>query len=392
MIDLAQVRADTPGVGDLTFFGSAGSSLSPAPVTATVDTYLETERHMGGYAAASHHVDLLDAVYVQAARLIGASESEITFNSGASEAWWRAFLAIDLKEGDRVVAGTSEFASNVVAMLQAKARGVHVIIVPNDETGTIDLELLEAELARPQTRLMCLTHVGMANGGVQPADGVGSLAAAAGVPFLLDAAQSIGQMPLDVEDLQCDFLIATGRKFLRAPRGTGLLYVRESILESLTDPVFVDVRSALWTDAWSYSPRPGSRRFEFGEYSHAAKAGFGAALAYAADLDMHAVGARIGNLAARLREGLEHIDGVSVWDRGARLSGIVTFTLDLIDPSTVVKSLEARQIFLNAPAAHNAQFDFQDRGVEQVIRAGVHYFNTEAEIDRLLDAVDDLAG
>ena len=391
MLDIDRLRSETPRLEDITFFGSAGASLSPRSVNQAVDRYLETERRIGGYAAANQHADQLDDVYVQAARLLGADESEIAFNSGASEAWWRVFLAVDLQPGDRVIAGVSEFASNAIAMLQAHNRGVEVVIVPNDDSGTIDLGLLETELAKPATRLMCLTHISMANGGIQPAEAVGSLTRAAGVPYLLDAAQSLGQVALDVGRLQCEFLVATGRKFLRAPRGTGLLYVRSSTLDSLSDPVFVDVRSAAWTETWSYSPRPGSRRFELGEHSYAARAGLGAALGYANDLDLLRVEARIASLATRLRAGLTSTEGVSVWDRGERLSGIVTFTIAGLDPSTVARRLEDRGIYLNAPAAHNAQFDFQDRGVDQVVRAGVHYFNTETEVDRLLEAVSGLA-
>ena len=385
------LRSDTSGLEEVTFFGSAGSSLSPRSVNETVDRYLETERRIGGYAAMNEHAEVLDAVYHEAARLLGTNPSEIAFSSSAGEAWWRAFLAVDLQPGDRVVAGVSEFAANAFAMLQARDRGVEVVIVPNDVSGTIDLDTLDAELGAPNTRLMCLTHVGMANGGIQPAEEVGALARAAGVPYLLDAAQSVGQLDTNVGSLGCDFLIATGRKFLRAPRGTALLYVRGSILDSLTDPVFVDVRSAAWTDRWSYTPRPGSRRFEFGEHSYAAKAGLGAALSYANNLDMAEVAARIGGLANRLRAGLAGLEGARVWDRGERLSGIVTFTVDGLEPSAIARRLEDRRIYVNAPAAHNAQFDFQDRGVEQVVRAGVHYFNTEADVDRLLEAVDALS-
>lgn len=386
MIDIARVRADTLSCEDVIHLNHAGSSLPPRQVVAAVVDHLRSEERMGGYEAQAHHADLLDDFYAATATMLGCDTEEVSFVSSASEGWWRAFTAVPLRAGDRVLVASSEFQSNAFGLLQARDRGVEVVIIPDDEDGVVDLAAFDAGLD-DRVALVCLTQISMSNGAIQPAAAIGERCRAAGVPFLLDACQAAGQLPLDVEELGCDFLVYTGRKFMRGPRGTGVLYVRESIRDRLGVIPFVDGRSAEWLDDGTWMPHAGSAAFEFGEQNYAGKVGLATATRYALDLGLDAIAERVRFLAHRLRSGLELIDDVVVRDLGRERGGIVTFTHARHDAPTVGRHLAEHGINVSTPGRRNAQWDIGARGIDAVVRAGVHYVNTEAELDRTLEVV-----
>jgi selenocysteine lyase/cysteine desulfurase len=389
-IDLERVRADVPACADIVHFNNAGSSLPPRPVVDSVVDYLRTEVRMGGYESAAAEAESLDVVYSATSRLLNCAPHEVAFTGSASDSWWRAFSSVPLRAGDRVLAGRSEFQTNAFGLLQARERGVEVDIVPNDADGVIDLDALD-HLIDDRVKLVALTHISMSNGCVHPAAEVGERARRVGALFLLDSCQAAGQMPLDVQDLGCDFLVYTGRKFMRGPRGTGILYARDSAVDQLGSSPFVDGRSAEWTTADSFRFEPGARRFEFGEQNFAGKVGLGVATNYALDIGLDAIAARVGRLASRMRAELGAIEGVDVHDEGLEQSGIVTFTVAGHDPVDVFRHLGRHHVNVSAPGRRNAQNDLGPRGLEAVVRAGVHYFNSDDEIDQLLSVVADLA-
>ena len=386
MIDVARVRAETPGCESVVHFNNAGSSLPPRPVVDAVVDYLRLEESMGGYEAHDHAAEQLDRVYGAASDLLGCSPGEIAFTANASDSWWRAFSSIELEPGDRVLLGHSEFQTNAFGLMQAAGRGVELEIVPNDSSGEIDLDALD-RLLDDRVKLVSLTHISMANGAIQPAAQVGAMARSAGAIFLLDSCQAAGQLPLDVDELGCDFLTFTGRKFVRGPRGTGILYSRESVIERLGETPFVDGRSAEWLDGMAYEYQPGARRFEFGEQNFAGKAGLAVAIDYALDIGIGTIRTCVAELADELREALAGLDGVAVHDEGTQRSGIVTFTVDGTTSAEVKSHLSANGFNVSAPGRRNAQLDLGVRGLDSIVRAGVHYFNTSAEVERLVAAV-----
>ena len=386
MIDISQVRADTAGCESVVHFNNAGSSLPPRQVVDAVVEYLRLEEAMGGYEAHDHAAAQLDRVYGAAAELLNCRPGEIAFTANASDSWWRAFSSVALEPGDRVLLGHSEFQTNAFALMQAAARGVELSVVPNDSSGDIDLHGF-AELLDERVKLVSLTHISMANGAVQPAAEVGALARSVGAIFLLDSCQAAGQLPLDVEELGCDFLAFTGRKFMRGPRGTGILYARESVMPRLGVTPFVDGRSAEWTGDFTYEYQPGAQRFEFGEQNFAGKAGLAVAIDYALELGIDAIQHRITDLASELRTALAELEDVVIHDEGTQHSGIVTFTVGGAACADVKAHLSSNRINVSAPGRRNAQLDLGTRGLDAVIRAGVHYFNTSDEIAQLVSAV-----
>jgi len=382
-IDISAVRADTPGCENVLHFSNAGSSL---PTSATLEAqigYLGLEASIGGYEAMAAAAADLDNFYSAAGALINCSPHEVSFVSGASEAWWRAFLAVGLRPGDRVLVGTTEFQSAAFGLIQARQRGISVEMIPDDETGAVDVSALE-DMMDDSVKLVGLTQIAMSNGLVNPAAEVGAVVAQSDALYLLDACQAVGQMPVDVVDLQCDFLTATGRKWMRAPRGTGMLYTKDSIVENLEDPIFVDGRSALWDSTNTYQPMSGSARFEFGEANHSGKVGLGVAIDYALDLGLGAIEQRVRSLADQLRSELRTVPGVTVTDIGLELCAIVTFTTDAMPATDVSAALRQRGINTSSPDASNSRWMFESMGVDSIVRASPHYYNTEEEVDHFV--------
>jgi selenocysteine lyase/cysteine desulfurase len=386
VIDLDRARADTPGVEHVVHFNNAGSSLPTRQVVDAVVEHLRREAEIGGYEAAAEREDRWEHTYDAIARLIGADRDEIAVIENATRAWDMAFYSFPFQPGDRILTGHAEYASNWIALQQVANRtGATVEVVPDDEHGQIDVAALE-RLIDERVKLVSLVHVPMTTGLVNPVADVGRVTRAAGVPLLLDACQSIGQLPIDVEAIGCDLLSATGRKFLRGPRGTGFLYVRRELIERL-EPPFLDLHSAEWEADGSYRIRDDARRFENWEAYYAGKIGLGVAADYAHALGGDAIWARLRQLAGRLRDGLSAIAGVTIRDQGLTKAAIVTFTVDGLSASDVQRALASERINVNVQRKQSAWLDLGERGLDEVVRSSVHYYNSDEEIDLLVDAV-----
>lgn len=385
--EVDRARRETPGAARVAHLNNAGSALPPAPVTDAVIEHLRLESETGGYEAADAARPRIEGVYGSIARLIGCAPDEVAVVENATRAWDMAFYSLAFKPGDRILTARAEYASNAIAYLQVAARtGAVVEVVDDDEHGQLSVADLRDRVARGGVKLISITHVPTQGGLVNPAEEVGATAREAGIPFLLDACQSVGQLPVDVERIGCDMLSATGRKFLRGPRGTGFLYVRRSMLEKLQPP-FLDLHAATWTAPDRYEIRGDARRFENWETSVAGKLGLGVAAEYALSWGLDAISERVCGLADQLRDLLTAVDGVAVHDQGRRRCGIVTFTVNGVPCAEVRERLRAAGVNTSVSGASSSRYDLPSRGLDEVVRASVHYYNTEDELDRLIAAL-----
>jgi selenocysteine lyase/cysteine desulfurase len=389
-LDLSRIRADTPGVARLIHFNNAGAALMPAAVVRAVIAHLEREAAIGGYEAHAEAGAAIEGSYGKAAALIGARAEEIAFIENATRAWDMAFYGLRFSAGDRILTGAHEYVSNYLAYLQVAERtGAVIEVIPNDESGQVSVAALE-RMIDGRVRLIGLTHVPTNGGVVNPAAAVGRVARAAGIPYLLDACQSVGQMPIDVEAIGCDMLSTTGRKYLRGPRGTGFLFVRSDFLERI-DPPMIDTHSAAWPARDAFMLRPDARCFENWETSYALRLGLAAAIDYATAVGLEAIYRRVQALADDLRGRLDAIPGVVTRDLGRERCGIVTFTVEGKAADEVNAALKAGGVNVSKTTVNGTRIDMEQRGLAAMTRASVHYYNSEDEVAAVAEAVARIA-
>lgn len=388
-IDVEKVRAETRGCSNLIHFNNAGASLMPAPVADYLCDFLREEEIKGGYETRSLRNAEIENFYTSVSRLLNANSKEIAFVENATRAWDMVFYALPLGPGDKILTTVSEYGSNLIAYLhRAKQTGAEVVIVPNDNNGQIDVKALEQSIDK-KTKLISISHIPTGGGLVNPAHDVGRIAKKHGIPFLLDACQSVGQMHLDVQEIGCDFLSATGRKYLRGPRGTGFLYVQEGWIERL-EPPLIDQYAAELIDANTYEIRTDARRFENWERYFAGQAALGQAVDYAMELGLEAIERRVVDLAASLREGLQETGVLELTDQGAKKSGLVTFQHQRFDAEQVKMLVAKQNINVSTSSGSGMKLSYLERGLDSLVRASVHYYNTLEEINKFITVVRSL--
>lgn len=388
-IDVARARKETPGCEGVLHFNNAGAALMPKCVIDAVEGHFRLEAQMGGYEAADLAKDKIKRFYQAAANLIHALPLEIAYLENATRAWDMVFYALTFKPGDRILTAKAEYASNYIAFLQvAKKTGAVIDIIPDDEEGQLSVSALE-KMINPRVKLIAITHIPTQGGLINPAEAVGKIAKRENIFYLLDATQSVGQLPVDVEKLHCDALCATGRKYLRAPRGTGFLYVRKNRIEQL-EPPFLDLHAAPWVALDRYEINKDATRFETWERNYSNMLGLKTAIEYAQSFGMESIWERIDSLAKLLRNKLSNLPGVTVRDLGINKCGIVTFTKNGIDPSVLAKRLREKNMNVSVSLSEYARIDLEERGLPSLVRASVHYYNTEEEVERFCEEVEKL--
>ncbi len=388
-IDVEKVREETPGTRHGIHLNAAGSALPPAPVVRAVHDYLDLEAEIGGYEAEDASASALDGTYDALARLLGASPDEIAIGQSGTWAFITALGAIAWRPADVLLTSAMEYGSAWMGYLELeRQRGVTVEILPQAATGEVSLEALEERLTS-RVRAIALAHVPCHVGTLQPVEEVGRLARERNVLFLVDAAQSVGIVPIDVHEIGCDVLATTGRKGLRGPRGTGLLYVRRGALPDLRPSVadYGKARVAADRVEWIRS----ARKFELWESSRALAVGLGAAARYALDLGLPAIWARVTRLGALLADRLATLPGVRVYRGGARQAGIVGFTVDGTPAESVRDHLSREGVAVTVCTRLGSPVAMQQLGVQALVRASVHYYNTEDEIDAMIEALREMA-
>lgn len=383
---MQEIRADAPSLDRRIFLMSCGASIMPQPVVQAMHDYLDLEADVGGYAAADIEARRIADVHTSVARLLNAKDEEIALVENATVAWQKAFYSLPFKAGDVVLTVEAEYAANYVAYLQIKQRhGIDIRVVPSDETGQVDLDALEA-MIDDKVKLISATWIPTNGGLANPAKEIGLIARRHGIPYLLDACQAVGQIPADVEELNCDFLAGTSRKFLRGPRGAGFLYVRKERLADL-DPVIIDHWGAPWMERDRYELRADARRFETWESNCGNRIGMGVAIDYALALGLDQIEARCQILSDRLRGGLRDISGVEVLDLGHRPRAIVSFRAEGMPAGEIVRQAATRDVIIGVTGKASTLIDAERRGLAEHVRAAPHYFNTVEEIDTTVEVV-----
>ncbi|MER5422832.1 aminotransferase class V-fold PLP-dependent enzyme [Streptosporangium roseum] len=392
LLDIAALRADTPGAGDVVHFNNAGCGLLAAPVLAAMVDHLQLEASIGGYEASAARAEQVREFYAETAALINGAPENIAFAGSATHAFSTALSAIPFEAGDVILTTRNDFISNQIAFLSLSKRfGVRLVHAPDVPEGGVDVAAMAALMREHRPRLVAVTHIPTNSGLVQPVADIGRLCRELDLLYLVDACQSVGQYPIDVAEIGCDLLTATCRKFLRGPRGSGFLYVSDRVLRAGYEPLFIDMYGARWVEPGRYQPVETAARFEDWEFPYAIVLGCAAAARYARQVGMDAIARRTPALAAGLRDRLADLPGVRVLDHGRQLGALVTFAIDGWQPEPFKAAMDARRINSALSYRHFAQFDFGDKDIDWCLRLSPHYYNTEQEVDQVVAAVADLS-
>jgi len=381
-----QWREDTPGCANQIHFNNAGSGLMPRGVLEAITAHLNREANFGGYESADDAEAAVADAYANVAKVLGAQPRNIAVVENSTVAFFQALSAFDFKAGDVIVTTRNDYISNQLAYLSlARRYGVEVRRAADLVSGGADPQSAKELLREPRVRLLAVTWVPTNSGLMQPVEALGEVAEAAGVPYLVDGCQAVGQIPVDVARLRCDFFSGTGRKFLRGPRGIGFLYVSDRALKRGDFPLYIDMRGADWVSADSFAPAPDARRFENWEFAYSLVLGLGEAARYALGVGVERGGRRARELAAALRSKLSGIGGIRVLDRGRDLAAIVTIEVAGWDARELSKLLRTRGINTSASLRAYAVIDMDEKRVATALRLSPHYYNTEEELDRVVE-------
>jgi selenocysteine lyase/cysteine desulfurase len=395
--EVTQFRNETPGCKHVIHLNNAGAGLMPDVVLQAQLNHIQLEAEIGGYEASALRVDAVGAFYEQAALLLNCQPANIAFTASATDSYTRALSSIPFREGDCILTDADDFVSNQIQFLSLQKRfGVRIIHIRNAPTGGVELNDLDEKLRKYQPKLLAITHIPTNSGLVQPVEAIANLYSdyRQSHPdqtwYILDACQSVGQLKLDVQQLQCDFLSATGRKFLRGPRGTGILFISDKVLEAGLEPLFIDMRGAEWTEKHAYRQQPDARRYEDWEFAYSTVIGTKAAIEYCRTIGEEKIGQQVKLLSGIMRQELAAIDKVRVLDRGAEVGGLVTFTVEQAEPLYIVNELLKRKINVVPSFRAFGVIDFDEKGVKWAIRASPHYYNTLGEIETFVESVREI--
>jgi len=387
-MDIKQLRVETPGCAHKNHLNNAGASLMPQPVLDAIHAHLELEALSGGYEAHKLKVNEIQGTYEALARYLNCTPNEIALASSATDAYSRALSSIPFAEGDLILTTESDYASNQIAFLSIKKRfGVRIERFPNDESGQLDTGAFNLAIAKLRPKLVAITHVPTNSGLVQPIAAIGQECRKNDVLYLVDACQSAGQLPLDVQAIGCDFLTATFRKFMRGPRGMGYLYVSDRVLKKGLEPLFIDMRGADWVGEERYLPNPAARRFEDWEFPYALVLGAKAATEYLLTVGIEQIAARNRELCTYLREELSGVSGITLLDKGPELCSIVTLVHSEHSAESLQNRLNERNINCGVSNRQVALLDFDKKGVPAALRLSPHYYNTIEELNEVVLAL-----
>lgn len=390
---LDKLRAETPGTAHCIHFNNAGAALPPLTVLQAQQDHLQLEATIGGYEAAVAKQQDIQQFYESIATLLNTRPNQIAYAHNATQAFNTALSAIPFEKGDIVLTTLDDYVSNQIAFLQLQKRfGVQVLHAPNQAAsggGGVDMEAMAQLIRAKHPKLVAATHIPTNSGLIQPVEAIGALCRESGSWYLVDACQSAGQVPLDVEVIGCDFLTASMRKYLRGPRGAGFLYVSERALQEGLEPLFLDLHSASWSANHHYQAADTARRFEIWERSYASVLGSAAAVQYALDVGVADYSERLCQLAAFARMELAKLEGVRVLDRGEYLGGIVTIHIEGVAPQDLKSALQDRGINTSLSFRDYARFDFEQKGVDWALRISPHYYNLESEVEELVGIIQE---
>ena len=382
---LPEWRADTPGCEHVIHLNNAGASLMPEPVVRAIREHIELEAIAGGYESEDRKAAAIAETYDLLARLLHCQARNIAITANATAGFAQALSAFDFAPGDAIVTSRCDYTSNQIQYLSlAQRRGVEIRHAADLPEGGVDAESVRELIRRGRCKLVAVSWVPTNSGLVQDVQAVSDVCEAEGIPLLIDACQAVGQIPIDLLKLKCDYLTATARKFLRGPRGLGFMYVSDRALARGDYPLYIDMRGAEWVTTDQFAPVESAHRFEDWEFPQALVLGLAEAVRYALNVGVDIAQQRSFALAAYVRERLR-AEGLRVLDLGKEQCAIVTVALP--NAETTMMALRERGINVTRTLRWYGIYDMDEKGVPDALRISPHYYNSPAEIDGFMGAL-----
>jgi cysteine desulfurase / selenocysteine lyase len=383
MIDILKVRKDTLFCENKIFLSSAGCSLPPKSMFEKMHTYNKLEEEYGGYPVEAFQSTERNSFYSEMATLLNCRAENISFQYSATEGFSRALSAIPFQKNEVILTTDDDYISNYMAFISLRKRiGIKIVRCKNTGLGELDLIDFENKLVNEKPALVAITHVPTNSGLVQPVAEVGALCKKHDTLYLLDSCQAVGQLVVDVQEIGCDFLNGTGRKFLRGPRTSGFLYVSDKALNMGLEPLYIDRRGAEWTDDEEYTSVDTALRFEPKEVG-VEIIGLAEAINYCNNIGIKNIENYNNIIVKKLRENLLQIPNIQLLDKGSVVSAIVTFTVKNKSLEYVENLLKSNEIYYSVSYKNYALIDFYKKNVDWAIRFSPHYFNTIDEMDEV---------
>ncbi|GLR15812.1 aminotransferase class V-fold PLP-dependent enzyme [Portibacter lacus] len=389
-MDIDKIRKDTLNCENIIHFNNAGASLPPRIVNQAIKAFLTEEEYVGGYEMAAKHTEDINGIYTEIAKLIRSEVDEIAITDNASTAFSKALYAIPFSPDDEIITSEIEYSNNFLNYLKLKNdKGVQIITIPGNDQGPVDIELLKKSLSK-KTKLVSITHMPTSSGAIAPVAEIGEITKNHGAFYMIDSCQSIGQYPTYVDEVHCDFLTATSRKYLRGPRGMGFLYANKNIYPKL-DPYMLEAIGANWESEQKYELNYTSKMFECFEKPYATMMGFQEAIRYANELGIENIWKRIKSLAEFAREKFRNIEGVTIQDGpGHEWSGIITLTSNKNTSEEIHQHLQAHKVNSSICLPFTSLSDMNNKNIDSSNRLSLHYYNTKEEIERVAHILQNL--
>lgn len=369
----------------LHYLNNAGAGLMSPKTVSIIKDHLHREIEVGAYRAAQESKDDMAEFYSRAANLINAENpNEIAFTDSASRSWNMALHGVKLKSGDHIVTLSSEFGTNLVTLFdRAYQIGAFVHVIGCNENGDFDIVELDKALHNG-ARLVAISHAAAHGSIINPVKEIGHLTKQYGAVYIVDGCQAVGQIPVDVQEIHCDAYTATGRKWLRGPRGTGFLYVNPSshLRSSQLDLAAADLVIDEKNNVTGIDVREDARQFELWERNVAIMLGLSSAMDECHDKFKNKTIEKIQEYAIKIREVVAENPNLKLFGKVHSASGVVGFYLN--KPSVekdIISLFEKENIGISTMSDWDCPLHFPKNGAKSIFRISPHYYTPDSSID-----------
>ncbi len=386
-----KIRADFPIMKRVIYMDSAATSLTPEPVLEAVLSYYReynTNVGRGVHRLSQLATQRYKDAHRKVAGFIGANEGEVIFTKNTTEAINMVAYGLKWAKGDEIVTTLLEHHSNFLPWLRLREKGVRVKIVKPSRSGIFDISDFEHAIGA-KTRLVAVTHISNVLGTISPIKEISAICNENNTLLLVDGAQSAPHIGVDVEELGCDFFAFSGHKML-GPTGTGVLWVKDS--EGI-EPSFFGGGMIEEVSQDNYKLAVGYERFEAGTPNIAGGIGLGKAVDYLKAVDMDNIKSHESKMTRMVLEGLRDIENVHVYGSTNLKDriGVVSFNIEGVNPHDIALMLDEASDIMVRSGYHCCMPLMKYLGLEGTVRASLYLYNTEEEVDKFLETVEEIA-